>query len=123
MTTGNTINENTITNIIEQADKYIYKRLHDYDELEYGTEVMRIGCDGYIPYGEWNKAFTGMPEWAKDAYIILGNDAKPMNEVVEHANAGDLSEWWDKEQRDALVNDPDLYDRMLCEVYFTEIGD
>ena len=74
MTTGNTINENTITNIINTADDYIYKRLHDYDELEYGTEVMRIGGDGYIPYGEWNKAFTGMPEWAKDAYIILGNE-------------------------------------------------
>lgn len=121
--TNATITKQDVIDAINKADDTLYKNLYDYDELPMGTPVYRLGCDGYVKSEVWDKVFAALPDWAMDAYTILGNGAKPIEEVVEHINNGDLSEWWERELNDAADNDPDLWDRMLGEVYYTEIGD
>ena len=72
---------------MQRVDDRLRPRL-DPADLEEDEDVYRIGDWGYVRAADYEQAFEGEPEWARDMYMLDGNEPDRDAEWVETYNAG-----------------------------------
>lgn len=76
-----------VQHLVQRVDDRLRPRL-DPADLEEDEDVYRIGDWGYVRAADYEQAFEGEPEWARDMYMLDGNEPDRDAEWVETYNAG-----------------------------------
>ena len=76
-----------VQQLVQRVDDRLRPRL-DPADLEEDEDVYRIGDWGYVRAADYEQAFEGEPEWARDMYMLDGNEPDRDAEWVETYNAG-----------------------------------
>lgn len=76
-----------VQQLVQRVDDRLRPRL-DPADLEEDEDVYRIGDWGYVRAADYEQAFEGEPAWARDMYMLDGNEPDRDAEWVETYNAG-----------------------------------
>ena len=76
-----------VQQLVQRVDDRLRPHLDPADLYE-GEDVYRIGDWGYVRAADYEQAFEGEPEWARDMYMLDGNEPDRDAEWVETYNAG-----------------------------------
>lgn len=76
-----------VQQLVQRVDDRLRPHL-DPDDLEEDEDVYRIGDWGYVRAADFEQAFEGEPAWARDMYMLDGNEPDRDMEWVETYNAG-----------------------------------
>lgn len=76
-----------VRQLVRRVDDRLRPHL-DPDDLEEGEDVYHLGDWGYVRAANYEQAFEGEPEWAKDMFMLDGNEPDRDNEWVETYNNG-----------------------------------
>lgn len=107
----------TMTDIIDKRLIPQTRDFEDYDNMPGCNGIYRIGDYGYVSENQWEQAFADQPEWAPDAYELVGNmyGEHSAEKVAALARKGGMNALQDEANR-LLDND------MFENVYYTEAG-
>ena len=71
-----------IIRMVERVNRRLLPQAR-FDGFKPCEGVYRVGDKGYVTEDAYERAFTGEPEWAKDCYMLQGNDSDMVEEWAE----------------------------------------
>lgn len=84
---GRLLTEKDVRMMVYRVDERLRPHL-DPDDLEEGEDVYRLGDWGYVRAGDFERAFEGEPEWARDMYMLDGNEPENDGRWADAYNRG-----------------------------------
>lgn len=87
--TSRLITEEDVHMLVARVDDRLKPHL-DPDDLEEGEDVYHLGDWGYVRAAEYERAFEGEPEWARDMYMLDGNEPDRDAEWADIYNGGGM---------------------------------
>ena len=84
------LTEQAVCDLVARVDDRL-RPYTDPDDLEEGEGVYHLGDFGYVRADVYAKAFEGEPEWARDMYMLDGNEPDRDAEWVGLYNTGGLA--------------------------------
>lgn len=87
---GSLVTEEDVSALVSRVDDRLRPHL-DPDDLEEGEDVYHLGDWGYVRAEDFERAFDGEPEWARDMYMLDGNEPERDAEWASIYNQGGLN--------------------------------